>query len=316
MTLLNSPVKGIDFPIWQQMRSFPITPSSGNDCVNDDRGTNRYIYYILNSSTSGYFWRYDVWNDAWQPLADPPAFTFAAGTAMAFDPSKGTSGYVWLFAPSSSTPYAVFSYYDIATNTWTAQNVPAGLSAQWGTDAALVHTCSAINAPADDNALYLIGNNSTTWYKFSISGNSWSTITPILPATPGAGCELIWTHGFSNSDRLYVVMGNTTSSIYHYTISTTTFSDPIAYAPSTDTFTTGTILAYDADKRIYIQKDSTKRIYCYQLEEDKVYPFATVPYSMSSYIGGGMLFVKSETGEKFLYVRTYSSEFKRLEIFW
>jgi len=306
--------KGIDLPVWQWLKPLPAASAAGASIVNDKRGADRFIYVLLGAAS---FWRYDTWTDTFQQLANPPTITFAAGVAMTFDPSQGTAGRVWLFAPLSASPWAVFAYYDAATNIWTSRNVPAGLAAQWGTDASLSHTCSTYNASGNDDYIYLIGNNSTAWYRFSITGNSWSTMSPVLPAAAGAGCALIWVFGF-NSDKLYYLRGTATAALYVFTISTPAWTADVAYNPKTETFTTGTCCAYDSVKRIYIQKDATHRIYYYQLDEDKLLPANTVPYiSGTAMVGDGFAYLKTTDGAEYLYYRRQTgTEFWRTLIGW
>lgn len=303
--------KGIDLPVYQWLRFLPASSSSGACMCNDERGTDRFIYMLLGATS---FWRYDTWTDTFQQLANPPSLTFAAGVAMTYDPSRG---YVWLFAPLSSSPYAVFAYYNTATNTWTSCAAPSGLSGQWGTDAYLSHPCTTYNTNGNDDYIYLIGNNSTTWYRYSVSGNSWTTMSPALPAAAGAGCALIWTWGY-NTDRLYYLRASGTNALYYFTISTATWSSAISYVPNTETFTTGTCVAYDSSNRIYIVKDTTHRMFYYQLDENKMYPAGYWPYtSGSAIVGDGLCYVKTEDGAQYLYYRRHSgTEFWRMLIGW
>jgi hypothetical protein len=306
--------KGIDLPVFQWLRFLPASSAAGACMCNDERGTDRFIYMLLGATS---FWRYDTWTDSYQQLANPPTLTFAAGVAMTFDPSRGTAGYIWLFAPLNASPWCVFAYYDIATNTWTSRAVPSGLAAQWGTDTALSHTCSALYAAGNDDYIYLIGNNSATWYRYSISENAWTTMTPALPASAGVGCALVWTWGY-NADRLYYLRGGGSASLYYFTISTSVWSADIPYVPKTETFTTGTSSAYDTLNRIYMQKDSTHRMYYYQLTEDKIYPAGMMPYaSGTAIVGNGLVYVKTPDGAEYLYYRRQSgAEFWRMLIGW
>lgn len=292
----------------------PVSTAAGSSLATDKRGTHRYIY-LLPGTTS--FWRYDTWTDSYEQLTNPPTLTFAAGVSMIFDPSRGTAGYVWLFAPLNASPWCVFAYYDVAANVWTSRVVPSGLAAQWGTDASLAHTCSSYNAGGNDDYIYLIGNNSTTWYRYSITGNVWSSLSPVLPAAAGAGCYITWPWGF-NIDRLYYFRGTATPALYYYTISSPAWSSDIAYKPKTETFTTGTCMTYDSLNRIYIQKDNTHRMYLYQLDEDKMYPAGMWPYvSGAAIVGDGLVYIKTVDGAEFLYYRRQTgTEFWRMLIGW
>lgn len=313
MALTLNLKKGIDLPVYQWLRFLPAASAAGACQCTDKRGSHRYIYFLLSATS---FWRYDTYTDTFQQLANPPTFTFAAGTAMTFDPSQGTAGRIWLFAPSAATPWCVFAYYDIALNTWTSRAVPSGLAAQWGTDTGLAHTCSTYNAAGNDDYIYLIGNASTTWYRYSITGNAWTAMGTVLPATAGAGCSITWTYGY-NTDRLYIVRGTATASIYYWTIGTPGFTT-LTYLPATETFTTGTSVCYDGVNRIYITKDATHRMFYLQLDEAKMYPGGYWPYASGAAIAGdAMSFIKTDDGAQFIYYRRQTgAEFWRTLVGW
>jgi len=297
--------QGIDLPVYQWLRFMPASSAAGSCMCNDERGTNRFIYFIFSATS---FWRYDIWSDSWQQLANPPSFTFAAGTAMVFDPSKGTQGYIWLFGPSSSSPYAVFSYYDIATNTWTSRAAPSGLAAQWGTDAALVHTDINYNASGNDDYIYLIGNASTYLYRYSISGNNWTTLATI-PGSSGAGCAIHWDWGTGgNVDKLYDLRGGGTANLYSYSISGNNWTTENPQ-PATETFTTGTTTAYDpVRRRIWVQKDATHRMYYLDLATSIIYPGGTWPYAPgTAIVGDGLCYTKTTDGAEYIYFRRHSA---------
>jgi hypothetical protein len=308
--------RGIDLPVYQWLRFLPVTSAAGASMCTDVRGTNRFIYMLLGAAN---FWRYDTWTDSYQQLASPPSNSFAAGVSLAFDASRGAEGYVWLTAALTASPWHMFAYYDVAANTWTSRAAVSGLAAAFGTDADLCHTCSTYNAAGNDDYVYLIGNNSTTWYRFSITGNAWTAFTgaQLLPAAAGAGCSLMWAFGY-NTDRLYYIRGTATAALYKFTISTSAWSADTTYGYKFETFTTGTVVAYDSLNRIYIVKDATHRIYYYQLDEDKLYVGGMFPYvSGTGIVGDGFVYIKTLDGAEYLcYRRHTGTEFWRMLIGW
>jgi hypothetical protein len=296
---MSSLPRGSRLPQFEHLTPLPVSSAAGACACNDERGTGRYIYFLLGATS---FWRYDVWRDSWQQLANPPTLTFAAGCAMTFDPSRNG---IWLFAPLSSSPYCVFAFYDIASNTWNSMAVPSGLTAQWGTDACLSHTCPVYNPAGNDDYIYLIGNNSTTWYRYSVSANSWTIMSPSLPSTAVAGTALIWTWGF-NPDSIYYFTA--TAGMYYYSISGSTFAYAY-YTPMTETFSTGTCLAYNTKDKIYIVKDATHRIYAYIPQQNIMEPAGKIPYySGTAIVGDGLAYVKTEDGTEYLYYRKHSGQ--------
>ena len=97
--------------------------------------------------------------------------------------------------------------------------------------------------------MYLLGNNGSYIYRYSISGNAWATTSansgnPAMPAvtgTCGAGCAIKWLPNYY-PDRLYILRGGSTASMHYYDLVANTMN-AVAYKPDTETFTTGTGVA-------------------------------------------------------------------------
>lgn len=313
MPITNNNKVQIDLPIWQAIQPLPAAAAVGVCCCNDRRGTNRYIY-ILISATS--FWRYDTWANTYQQLASPPGGTVGAGTCLAFDPSRGTAGYVWALI-TNGTVAPTFQYYDCAANTWTARSV-TNLPATFGTDGALCHPCTSFSpSPASDDYIYLIGNAATVFYIYSISGNSWATGTAIT-AAPGAGCGIHWS-GTYNIDKLVVLRGNATATVYEYTISTPGWVTR-TIIPATETFTTGTVTCCPAGLgRMFIQQNISGKIYSLDLTTWALTPVCT-EYLMAAgtaHVGDRFNYVLTADGIAFLYLGlTTSAYMLRTPLLW
>lgn len=305
----------VDLPVWQYVRYAPATAAAGNAMVTDLRGTHRYIYAIYSVAS---FWRYDTITDTWQQLASPGALggsgTWGAGTTMIFDPSRGTAGWIWLINGYTTTPG--FGYYDIATDTWVSRALP--ITTAWGTDGQLVHTCSTYHTSGNDDHIWLVGNNATTLYRYSISGNSWSSAFTAAPAAIGAGCIAEWCWSF-NTDRIYVFRGAGTATLYFYSISGTSWSTVTWRPSSVETLTTGSAGIYDPDaNRIYIQRDNTHRVWAFDLATSEATPSGTAPFvAGTAHAGCGVMYIKTADGLKFIYFRRHSgTEFWRTLVFW
>lgn len=291
----------IDRPIAQTMAPLPVATAAGACICTDVRGTGRYIYALFSATS---FWRYDVQNDGWVQLLSPTdPLVFSAGCDLCFDPSRGTAGYVWLFGPKATANWCYFQYYDIALNTWTSRAVPV-LAAAWGTDCSLVHTCSSYNGAGNDDYLYMIGNNATAWYRYSIIGNSWSVMANVLTAAAGAGCAIHWCWGYS-TDLLYVIRGTATATIYTQSIGVPAAWVTLTYIPSTETFSSGTSSDYDGGTRIYIQKDATQRLLFLNLAATyTMEPGPVFPYTGTAIAGDKLATIKSTevTPVMFIYL--------------
>jgi hypothetical protein len=208
-------IRTVDLPQWEVLPSgFPSYLYHGGFLVNDRRGTDRYIYiYYPNNDTptTYYFIRFDTQTETWQLLATPSSLNSLRANGV-FDPSKGASGYVWLLSFSSaSAPW--FGYYDIALNTWTSCSTVGLPTVSTG---CIAHTCSTYNVAGNDDYIYACVYNSTTMYRYSISGNTWTTLTA-MPSVGGEDVKLLWMPGW-NTDRIVRVACNTNSVIDYYSI--------------------------------------------------------------------------------------------------
>jgi hypothetical protein len=303
MAVSNNNKAVIDLPTWELLQPMPAASAVGVTSCSDARGSSRYIY-ILISATS--FWRYDCMANTYQQLASPPGGTVGAGTALLFDPSRGTDGYVWAFI-SNGTAAPTWQYYDCAANTWTAR-VVTNLPATFGTDSALTHCCTTYNDAGDDDKIYLIGNAGTAWYVFSITGNSWTAMGTPITAAAGAGCAIHWLPSY-NTDKLIILRGGATANVYEYAISTPGFVTR-TIVPATETFTTGTmsIVRYGTSK-IIIQKDNTMRLYELDISTLKIQPLCTqyLQASGNTHVGDRLRYAKTVDGIEFLYVGLHTS---------
>ena len=128
--------------------------------------------------------------------------------------------------------------------------------------------------------MYLVGNNATVMYRYSISGNAWATTNasavaiPAVTGTVGGGCTIKWLPSFA-PDKLYVVRGNGTSNIYSYDLVANTWSTA-SFHPSTETFTTAsTHTARSIGGKGYSiisSKEATMRIYEYDPSLSRLHP--------------------------------------------
>lgn len=185
MPVTNNNVPIIDLPIWEMLQTQPAASAAGVCFATDRRGTGEFIYAFFSTSS---FWRYSLKANTWQQLASPGVLGGSGTLAtadMVFDPSQGTAGRIWLFLGNGTTN--AFGYYDIALNTWT-QRAITGLPSTFGTDSDLVHTCSTYNAAGNDDYIYLVGNNALTLYRYSIAGNSWTTLSPGVARGGAVSC--------------------------------------------------------------------------------------------------------------------------------
>ena len=121
--------------------------------------------------------------------------------------------------------------------------------------------------------MYMVGNNATVMYRYSVGTNTWATTSansgnpaiPAVTATIGAGCGIKWLPSF-NQDKLHIIRGGGTANMYQYDLVTNTFST-VTFYPNTETFTTASTHTARSTKgkgfTVLSQKDATMRIYEY-----------------------------------------------------
>ena len=260
-TVTNNNLRMIDRPIWEQLTPPPVTPATGC-CSTDDN--DRCIYTLFSASS---FWRYDTWSDTWQQLASPPGGTFGAGTCMRYTKmvggqwpatSSGTvMGSVYLIL-SSGTGAPTFHKYDIATNVWTALSV-VSFAATFGTDGYIAFPSPKINlnnggyhsgvlATITASAGAAIGATSVSVTALPTAlpigailnfGTNSSPKYAVLTAAAAAAATSITvaplTAAINNADtapwydHMYVV-GNASTQMYRYTLSSNAWSTTSANA--------------------------------------------------------------------------------------
>lgn len=155
--------------------------------------------------------------------------------------------------------------------------------------------------------LYLMGNNAVTLYRYSISGNTWSTLSPgaARSAAPGLAASLSmvesqthydWTNesAIINGRRLYSFRGGAGAVLDYYDVAANTWVSGVVYGGSQETFTTGTAYA-DLGGYIYLMKESTGRWFRYSPSDNELVPWSTLLYTQGAALLGNRAFGVSYT---------------------
>lgn len=211
----------------------------------------------------------------------------------------------------------------IASNTVTALTV----SAAWTTTP---DATSAFSIEGNDDYLYLSGNNAVTLYRYSISGNAWSTLTPgaARAGAAGAGGSCDWITNVPDADwqgaqgltltgtvqkqngrYFYAFRGAASNALDLYDIAANTWISNVAYGGQMETFTTGSSAAY-LDGAIFIKKEATGRIYSFDVARNCIEPFAANVYPQNTTVEGDKLIAityrDGGTTIPFLYLQQHS----------
>jgi len=160
----------------------------------------------------------------------------------------------------------------------------------------------------DDNAFWFLGGAAITLFKYSISGNTWATITPGAARGGAAGAgtsgswianvpDIAWNGAGSaggpggalrqNGRFIYSFRAAGASTLDVYDIAANTWYSAITYVGS-ETFTTGSTWA-DWNGTIYGQKDATGRFFMFNVAKNELIPLTTNNITQSTAIAGARL---------------------------
>jgi hypothetical protein len=153
----------------------------------------------------------------------------------------------------------------------------------------------------NDNFLYYMGNNAVTMYRYDITANTWSTLSPGVarggaPTTGMSGhwvhsaTEADWTNGsaIQNGRYIYSFRGAAGALLDRYDIAANSWA-AVSYGPATETFTTGTKYALHGGT-LYIQKEATGRWFAYDFARSEMFPWGTMLYSQGAAVLGDTAF--------------------------
>jgi hypothetical protein len=282
------------------------------------------VWYVLGSGTlaSGSFKKYDFATNTWTTLVNTglPA-SIATDGKLVSTPSWLNAGYK-AFATGTATSATGTTLVNSAktwtTNQWTNYQVRivsgtgAGqirtISSNTGTTLTVPtwtttpDATSVYEISGNDDFIYYIGNGAVAMYRYSISGNSWSTLSPTAAraGAPVAGMSAHWIYGETNTEwtdesviingrRIYSFRGGGAATLDYYDIALNTWVSGLTYAPATETFTTGSKYTYMGDK-LYIQKDQTSRWFEYDFAEQGMMGWTTMPIVQGTAIVGDTAF--------------------------
>lgn len=170
---------------------------------------------------------------------------------------------------------------------------------------------SVYSIEPDENAIYLLGNNAVTMYKYSISANSWATVAPTTAragaAIAGMSADYIRLTGnatwalltaLKDGKYIYSLRGGT-AVLDRFDITGGTAGagawDVIAYSPLITTFGLGDSTDY-AGEYVFIAKEGTaaipQRFYKYSVVGNTLEPITTDWYLNGAAVVGGKMFMK------------------------
>jgi hypothetical protein len=282
------------------------------------------VWYVVGSGTiaSGSFKKYDFATNTWVTLQhtglpgsigtdgkliSTPSWlntdykAFATGTATAGGASTLTnSAKTW--ATNQWTNYQIRivsgtgagQIRTIASNTGTVITVGSAWTTQ-------PDVTSVYSIEGNDDFLYYMGNNAVTMYRYSISANTWSTLSPTAAraGAPVSGMSAHWIYGVTNTEwtsenaiingrRIYSFRGNG-AILDYYDIALNTWVSGVLYSPGVEPFSAGTKYTYLGNK-LYIQINNNNRWFVYDIAEQNMMGWTTMPVVQGAGIVGDTAF--------------------------
>jgi hypothetical protein len=281
-------------------------------------------FFVFGGGTlgTGSFKRYDHATNTWVTLANTglPA-SFGTDGRLVATPSWIDTGYK-AFATGTATAGGANTLTNSARNWSTNQWANSQVRITAGTGAGQIRTVasntgtvittsanwttnpdatSQYSIEGNDDFLYLMGNNAVAMYRYSISGNTWTTLSPTLAraASPGAALGGSWVHSVSATDwisenailngrYIYSFRGAGGAQLDRYDIAANTWA-ALTYSPATETFASGTKYAYCKDA-IYLTKENTGRWFRFDVAQSSMDGWATVLMPQSTAVIGDTAF--------------------------
>lgn len=302
------------------------------------------VWYVLGAGTlaSGSFRKYDFATNTWTTLSQTGlAATLATDGRLIATPSYDNGAYL-AFGSGTATSATATTLVQTG-KTWTAsQWINSQVRIVSGTGAGQIRTITANTADTltvatwtttpdatsvyqitgNDDFLYYLGNNAVTLYRYSISGNSWTTLSPGVAraAAPSTGASGHWIYGVTASEwtnesavlngrYLYSFRGGASTALDRYDIAANTWA-ALTYAPATETFSTGTKYVYLADA-LYLHKDATGRWFRFDVARSAMDGWTTMLYPNGAALVGdtafGVTYTDGATRIDYVYIALNTS---------
>lgn len=217
------------------------------------------------------------------------------------------------FTPDSTTKYLIMDSFGLATAATNTTNATiTDTTKNWKVNYWAGRRLRIIAGAGIGQEITITSNTATVITctgTFATAPDTTSVYTILGLSTRGTGLQLNWL--YNNAIRrgriLFCLRGNITGSGDSYLINQGIWKIDRFLSPQTETFTTGTMSAYDGDDKIYIHKDASGRIYALNINTlmvDGGFQLS-VPHG-AALIGNRMEIIRTEDGIKYLYIMQHT----------
>jgi len=194
---------------------------------------------------------------------------------------------------------------------------------------ATIDNTSQYSIEGNEDRIYLMGNGAVTMYTYTISTNTWATVSPVAArvGTPTTAMLANWVGvtgntcwGTENTIQdgkwIYSPRGAATSTLTRYNIPGNTWET--VTTGITDTFTTGSSMTVYKDN-LYLMQNATGKLFQFNIPGNYVQGFFSDTYTQSTAVIGDKLWIKllDATGSVawLYYVLNTSSVVRRIMLY-
>jgi hypothetical protein len=223
------------------------------------------------------------------------------------------------FVPDTTTKYIIMDTFGLATagSTTTITDTTKNWTVnQWAGKKVKITSGTGISQEI------LITSNTATVLTFAAVGTMGvdSTYTILGIPNRGSGIELMHIYGNTGDTKgryMYLPRGTISNAIDRYDICNGIWEYGSTFSPNSETFTTGSMYAYDGKNKLIMQKE-TGRVMALDVNTQQIENIGTIPYGHSTLlIGNRMEIVETVDGLKYLYVmRSNATEMWRMLWWW
>lgn len=329
------------------------SPVTSPVATSDTFRINSGSFFVLWNGTlvvNTYFRRFDMATQAWSGMAIANLAATWGTDGKLVSPYIGNVAYDSGTATSGSSTNLVVSgrtwtvdqwkNYQVRITSGTGRGQIRVITANDATTltfaaGAVIDNTSTFIIEGDENAIYALGNNAVTLYKYSISANTWATVsvTAARAGAPIAGMTATFVGQTGNSNwadkssikdgrYIYSLRGGT-AVIDRYDIATLAWlpTTGVVYTGQT-TFATGSS-AFWSDEHLYLAKEGTaaipQRFYKYNVCKNTIEPITTDWYLGGAALLGNKIWIKKLSSEgkvKWLYcLQSTTQNLRRIMLF-
>ncbi len=213
--------------------------------------------------------------------------------------------------PTSDSLYRIMDSYGSSSSAGST-TILNDTSKKWKVNQWAGKRCLITSGTGMQQEFPIISNTATqlTFAIITTAPDPSSTYTIIGKPINSTGITAVWNHGSSDltqKGRLIITpRGGGSHTFDKYNINTNEWEYGNFILGQGETLTTGSMYAYD-DDRIYFQKDSTGRIFYYDILKNEIHGFGFIPFGMGTAIlGNRMEIIKTADGLKYLYIMRHS----------